>query len=108
MRKQIIKKIVKSHIKNFRKLKEIFRALNFEKQVDIIKPLCNILSSFNCILDFSNKKITITKDKFKKTLVVYPAMWSEKNKEKTIYLRDSYIKYSKPFAVQKILDEIAL
>lgn len=83
-------------------------ALNFEKQVDIIKPLCNILSSFNCILDFSNKKITITKDKFKKTLVVYPAMWSEKNKEKTIYLRDSYIKYSKPFAVQKILDEIAL
>lgn len=54
------------------------------------------------------KKITITKDKFKKTLVVYPAMWSEKNKEKTIYLRDSYIKYSKPFAVQKILDEIAL
>lgn len=83
-------------------------ALNFEKQVDIIKPLCNILSSFNCILDFSNKKITIAKDKFKKTLVVYPAMWSEKNKEKTIYLRDSYIKYSKPFAVQKILDEIAL
>ena len=83
-------------------------ALNFEKQVDIIKPLCNILISFNCILDFSNKKITITKDKFKKTLVVYPAMWSEKNKEKTIYLRDSYIKYSKPFAVQKILDEIAL
>lgn len=83
-------------------------ALNFEKQVDIIKPLCNILSSFNCVLDFSDKKITITKDKFKKTLVVYPAMWSEKNKEKTIYLRDSYIKYSKPFAVQKILDEIAL
>ena len=63
----------------------------------IIRPLQEIF-----------KKITITKDKFKKTLVVYPAMWSEKNKEKTIYLRDSYIKYSKPFAVQKILDEIAL
>ena len=41
-------------------------ALNFEKQVDIIKPLCNILSSFNCVLDFSDKKITITKDKLKK------------------------------------------
>ena len=37
-------------------------------------------------------------------LVVYPAMWKEPHEEGTIYVSNAYIKYAKPYAVQKILN----
>jgi len=37
-------------------------------------------------------------------LVIYPAMWVEPQSPNTIYVSDAYIKYAKPYAVQKILD----
>ena len=39
-----------------------------------------------------------------KKLVVYPAMWKEPQQEDTVYVSDAYIKYAKPYAVQKILN----
>lgn len=37
-------------------------------------------------------------------LVVYPAMWKEPHEDGTIYVSNAYIKYAKPYAVQKILN----
>ena len=34
-------------------------------------------------------------------LVVYPAMWKEPQQEDTVYVSNAYIKYAKPYAVQK-------
>ena len=44
--------------------------------------------------------------KKQKKIVVYPAMWAEPNASDTIFVSDAYIKYAKPYAVQKILDNI--
>ena len=41
-----------------------------------------------------------------KKVVVYPAMWVEPHAAGTIFVSDAYIKYAKPYAVQKILDNI--
>ena len=41
-----------------------------------------------------------------KKVVVYPAMWVEPCAAGTIFVSDAYIKYAKPYAVQKILDSI--
>lgn len=38
--------------------------------------------------------------------MVYPAMLVEPRDKEKIYVSDAYIKYAKPYAVQKILDEI--
>ena len=35
-------------------------------------------------------------------LVVYPAMWKEPRRAGTIFVSDTYIKYAKPYAVEKI------
>lgn len=39
-------------------------------------------------------------------IVIYPAMWVEPHATNTIFVSDAYIKYAKPYAVQKILDNI--
>lgn len=41
-----------------------------------------------------------------KEVVIYPAMWVEPRTANTIYVSDAYIKYAKPYAVQKILDNM--
>lgn len=41
-----------------------------------------------------------------KKIVVYPAMWREPKKSGVIYVSDAYMKYAKPYAVQKIIEEI--
>ena len=48
-------------------------------------------------------KIVRRKGKERK-LVVYPAMWKEPQQEDTVYVSNAYIKYAKPYAVQKILN----
>ena len=41
-----------------------------------------------------------------KKVIVYPAMWVEPQVNDTIFVSDAYIKYAKPYAVQKILDNV--
>ena len=38
-------------------------------------------------------------------LIVYPAMWVEPHRPGTIFVSDAYLKYAKPYAVQKIIVE---
>ncbi len=48
----------------------------------------------------------VTRKGQEKKIVVYPAMWIEPRCANTIYVSDFYIKYAKPYAVQKILDAL--
>lgn len=77
-----------------------------EKQVDMIAPLTNILKQSGCEISL-NREITVKgRRRDEKKIVIYPAMWVEPHANDTIYVSDAYIKYAKPYAVQKILDNI--
>ncbi len=78
--------------------------IKLEKQIKTIMPLVNILKQSGCEITTSNSEIIATMQKNTKKIVVYPAMWVEPYANGTIFVSDAYIKYAKPYAVQKILD----
>ena len=65
----------------------------------------NILKQSGCEIT-SDGEIIATGRRNTKRVVVYPAMWVEPQATGTIFVSDAYIKYAKPYAVQKILDSI--
>lgn len=71
----------------------------------MISPLINILEQSGCKITIGND-IIATGQKNSKKVVVYPAMWVEPRAFDTIFVSDAYIKHAKPYAVQKILDNI--
>lgn len=79
--------------------------INVETQIKMISPLINILEQSGCKITIGND-IIATGQKNSKKVVVYPAMWVEPRAFDTIFVSDAYIKYAKPYAVQKILDNI--
>ena len=76
-----------------------------EVQINMIKPLMNILKQSGCEIKIDGEIIATCKNNTKK-VVIYPAMWAEPSATNTIFVSDAYIKYAKPYAVQKILDNI--
>lgn len=76
-----------------------------ETQINMIMPLANILKQSGCEIT-ADSEITATGRRIKKKIVIYPAMWVEPHATNTIFVSDAYIKYAKPYAVQKILDNI--
>lgn len=80
--------------------------LSFEEQHQLITPLRGILKYYGCNLSCSDKNILITKGNQEKKVIIYPAMMIENHKKDTIYISDAYLKYAKPYAVQKILDNL--
>ena len=76
-----------------------------EKQVSMITPLASILKQSGCEITV-DRGIIATRRRSKKRVVVYPAMWAEPYEANTLFVSDAYIKYAKPYAVQKILDNI--
>ena len=77
-----------------------------ENQKDMILSLKHILENSGCNIIVDNDIIFAEKGNIRKQIVVYPAMWIEPKKDQTIFVSDAYIKYAKPYAVQKILDFI--
>ena len=55
------------------------------------------------IFNYENEIRIKTNEKTKK-VVIYPSMWVEPTEKDTIFISDAYVKYAKPYAVQKILD----
>jgi len=55
------------------------------------------------LVPLDNGILVKRKGRKEKKLVVYPAMWKEPKQEDTVYVSNAYIKYAKPYAVQKIL-----
>lgn len=85
---------------------EIAAEFTDEQQKKFILPLRNILTTYGCYISFDNGKIIAKRKKKEKRVVVYPAMWVEPVHKDRIYVSDAYIKYAKPYAVQKIIDEL--
>lgn len=79
--------------------------LTLETQVKMIMPLVNILKQAGCEITTIGGITAIGKTKTKK-VVIYPAMWVEPYEANTVFVSDAYIKYAKPYAVQKILDAL--
>lgn len=74
-----------------------------EKQISMIRPLTNILKQSGCEIS-TDGEITAIGHRSKKKIVIYPAMWVEPHASNTVFVSDAYIKYAKPYAVQRILD----
>lgn len=79
-------------------------ALSLEDQARMIMPLANILKQTGCEVVKNSERIVVGKRK--KKVVVYPAMWVEPRAADTVFVSDLYLKYAKPYALQKILDSI--
>ena len=80
--------------------------LDIELQKKYLYPLKNILNLSGCKIELDDFGIWVENNKHKKQVVVYPAMLVEPRENGKIYVSNAYIKYAKPYAVQKILDEI--
>ena len=80
--------------------------ISTKAQVDMITPIENILKQSGCEITTSGSGIMAVGRKRARKLVIYPAMWAEPHDTNTIYVSDAYIKYARPYAVQKILDNI--
>ena len=74
-------------------------------QIGMFMPLVNILEQSGCKIIVNNDIIAVGQKSMKK-VVIYPSMWVEPYADDTIFVSDAYIKYAKPYAVQKILDNI--
>ena len=83
----------------------IAKAIPIEEQKNLIKPLENILEESGCSISFTKNDIVVNQFGNAKHLVVYPAMWVEPHRSGTIFVSDAFIKYAKPYAVQKIIAE---
>lgn len=79
--------------------------IKIETQIEMMMPLVNILKQSGCEIT-SDGEIIASGRRNTKKVVVYPAMWVEPQATDTIFVSDAYIKYAKPYAVQKILDNI--
>ena len=79
--------------------------IKLETQISMLMPLVNILEQSGCEIIVNGEIIAIGR-RSKKKVVIYPAMWVEPNATDTVFVSDAFIKYAKPYAVQKILDNI--
>ena len=75
-----------------------------EEQGKYIASLEHILGMSGYELDSSSNSIMVRKRGIQKGIVVYPAMWVEPFKRDVIYVSDFCIKYARPYAVQKIIE----
>ena len=80
--------------------------LRFEAQKQRVLPIVNVLKISGCDIEFVENRIIATNGLIRKEIVVYPAMRVEPAKTGTIYVSDALLKYSKPYAVKKILDSL--
>lgn len=83
---------------------ELADSLTVEGQKALLFPLESILRVSGCTLLVTNNEIVAKHRGREAKLVVCPAMWKEPREDGTIYVSDAYIKYAKPYAVQKILN----
>ena len=76
------------------------------KQIEYLKPILDILELSGIEISCDGEIVKVGKNNRTKSLEVYPAMWVEPHRNGYIFVSDAYIKYAKPYAVQKIIDEI--
>lgn len=76
------------------------------QQKEILSPLFRILQRSGVHTDFNGHTITVQGNWASKKLVVYPAICAKPRKPETIFISDAQIKYAKPVALKKIIEEL--
>ena len=77
--------------------------LSLQEQKKLMDGIQHILQHEEVCMEDSSEGIVLKmKDGKAMRLVVYPAMWKEPRRAGTIFVSDTYIKYAKPYAVEKI------
>ena len=74
-------------------------------QQQYIFPLKDILKEYGCDVRFTGQNISVSTAGNSKRLIIYPAMWTETHRAESIFVSDALMKYAKPYALQKIIDE---
>ena len=67
-----------------------------------LESIKNILLENNFDLKIENEEISLIKNNKVYELNVYPAMWREPKAKNKIFICESYFKYAKPYALDKI------
>ena len=80
--------------------------LRCEQQWSLLSPLKRILESSGCNLFVNDGMIIAERDGNRKTIEVYPAMRAARSQDDRILISDAYLKYAKPYSVEKIMDEM--
>lgn len=80
--------------------------ISSKKQIEMIMLLKNILEKSGYFISIADNEIYVESGLLKKKIIIYPAMWNEPYKKDTIFISDAYLQYAKPYAVQKIKDQL--
>ena len=82
------------------------KALSLSEQRMLFSPLENIIKYLGYTVNYADGKLFIAHDNKQLRLEVYPAMWKEPNERNTIFISDIFMKYAKPYAVDKIMKNL--
>lgn len=77
-------------------------AFSIEQQRKYIDTVVDILNNYGISIKYINENAIAKKGNKSIDLQIYPAMWSEPQKDGTIYISEGYVKYAMPYAIQKI------
>ena len=66
-------------------------------------PLQSILEELGCQVIVEADSLSVKRADTFKNVVVYPSMWTEPHQTESVFVSDLYIRYAKPYAVQKIM-----
>lgn len=80
--------------------------ISVQDQLRLIAPLSGILNSAGCQITRRENEIELVRYGQKKKLVIYPAMCVEPEGADLISVSDAYLKYAKPYALKKMIDNI--
>ncbi len=83
----------------------IAEEIQAHNQQQYISPVKDILKEYGCDVSFTGQNIAVSMTGKSKKLVIYPAMWTEPRKAESIFVSDALMKYAKPYALQKIVNE---
>ena len=82
------------------------KRFTIQQQQRYLSPLKDILNLSGCKVEFGKEDTTATKKGREKHIEIYPSMWAEPKKNGTIFVSEALIKYAKPYAVKRIMDEM--
>ena len=85
---------------------KIAPALSASEQWRCFNPLVQILEMSGYTVQRESDGIGLCGKTQKRNVHIYPAMWAEPNNSEMIHIPDVWLKFAKPYALQKLEDSI--
>lgn len=82
----------------------IVSKLSVVEQWMLLCPFEQILQSSGVHINFERGHIWADNGRCQKEIVVFPDMWTQPEVKDTIFVRDAYIKFAKPYVIKTILN----